>query len=237
MIRVAAVGDIHYGIEERGPLSPHLDELAEVDLLLIAGDLTRHGDPDEAAVLAEDLARLPMPKVAVLGNHDYHQDREAEVAEAVRGAGGHVLEGDACTVAVNGSRVGVAGLKGFGGGFLGACVTPFGEPETKAFANTAADAGTRLACALERAWAERPDRVVALVHYAPIEATLVGEPEQLWPFLGNYLLAEAIDRIGADLVLHGHAHAGSPSGRTPRGVPVHNVAHPVIRKPFALFEL
>ena len=238
MIRLAAIGDIHYGVGERGALSPHLGEIRDsADLLLLAGDLTRHGEPEEAEVLAEELAGLDMPKVAVLGNHDYHQDREAEVVRVMCDAGVRVLEGSAAVVAVDGLTVGVAGVKGFGGGFAGACVTEFGEPETKAFAHHSVVAAERLAAALEEVRTAGVGVRVALLHYAPVEETLVGEPPQLWPFLGNYLLAEAVDRVGADLVLHGHAHAGSPRGETPKGVRVLNVAHPVIRKPFELVQL
>jgi Icc-related predicted phosphoesterase len=116
-------------------------------------------------------------------------------------------------------------------------VTAFGEPETKAFARHGIEAAERLSAALEELRESGPEHRVALLHYAPIEATLVGEHEQVWPFLGNYLLAEAVDRSGADLVLHGHAHRGSPSGSTPRGVPVRNVAQPVVNVPYVLIEL
>jgi Icc-related predicted phosphoesterase len=238
LIRIAAVGDIHYGIGERGPLTPHLRDLRDsADLLLLAGDLTRHGDPAEAGVLAEDLATLPMPKVAVLGNHDYHQDREHEVMRVIRDAGVCVLEGDSAVLRLDGMHVGIAGAKGFGGGFAGACVTEFGERETKAFAHHSAVAAEDLAAALEEVRTVEVGVRIALLHYSPVEQTLVGEPPQLWPFLGNYLLAEAVDRVGADLVLHGHAHSGSPEGATPKGVPVLNVAHPVIKKPYELIQL
>jgi Icc-related predicted phosphoesterase len=238
VIRLAAVADIHYGVDEPGPLRGHVKELnREADVLLIGGDLTQHGDPAEAAQLARDLEKLRIPKLLVLGNHDYNQDREAEIRRLVEEAGAVVLERGAELVELDGMRLGVAGVKGFGGGFAGCCVTEFGEPEVKAFAHLSTRAGADLAAALEAVRAQAPDVTVALLHYAPVEDTLVGEPPQLWPFLGNYLLAEAVDRIGADLVLHGHAHHGSPRGRTPKGRTVLNVAHPVLNRPYELIEL
>jgi Icc-related predicted phosphoesterase len=238
LIRVAAVGDIHYSVEEPGLLTPHLRRLSEsADLLLMAGDLTRYGAPAEAAVLADDLAQLAMPKVAVLGNHDYHQDRETEVAEMLYEAGVEILQGTSVVIDVDGARLGIAGAKGFGGGFAGASITAFGEPEIKAFANHSIMAAEELATALEQLRSADVGLRVALLHYSPVEQTLVGEPAPLWPFLGNYLLAEAIDRVGADLVVHGHAHSGSREGTTPNGVPVLNVAHSVIGKPFELVQL
>ena len=237
-MRIAAIADVHYGREERGPLTPVLDQLAQdADVLLIAGDLTRHGDPAEAAELAADLARLEMARVAVLGNHDYHSDCEAEIARLLTDVGVTVLEGGSVVVEVNGERLGVAGAKGFGGGFPGGFVTPFGEPEMKAFARHGVEAAERLGAGLSALASAGVEHRVALVHYSPIEATLVGEHPQLWPFLGSYLLAEVVDRSGADLVLHGHAHHGSPAGETAQGVPVRNVAHPVIKVPYLVIGL
>jgi Icc-related predicted phosphoesterase len=238
LIRIAAIADLHYSVEEPGLLAPHLGTLRDsADVLLMAGDLTRYGGPDEAAVLADDMAQLSIPKVAVLGNHDYHQDREAEIAEVLEEAGVDVLQASSTLIRLDGVTLGVAGTKGFGGGFVGASITPFGEPEIKAFANHSILAAEELAAALERLRAAEVSARIALLHYSPIEQTLVGEPPALWPFLGSYLLAEAVDRVGADLVLHGHAHSGSPEGSTPNGVRVLNVAHSVIRKPFELVQL
>ena len=237
-MRIAAVGDIHYGVEEKGPLHAHLEQLArDADVLLVAGDLTRHGDPAEARELAADLAVLEMPKLVVLGNHDYHSDKEEEICAVLSEVGVRILEGESAVVSVNGERLGVAGIKGFGGGFPGGMVTAFGEPETKAFARHGMEAAERLGCALDELTRSGVSQRVALLHYAPVEATLVGEHEQVWPFLGNYLLAEAVDRLGADLVLHGHAHRGSAEGATARGVPVRNVAYPVINVPYLLIDL
>ena len=235
MIRVAAAADVHFASDSIGRLRPHLEAAGdELGLLLLAGDLTRRGKPDEAEVLAAELEGLACPVVTVLGNHDFHLGAERKVSGVLERAGVHVLEGSGVTLEVGGKRVGVAGVKGFGGGFAGACATDFGEPEMKAFVAATRRAAEGLESALA---ALRADVRIALLHYAPIEATLVGEALPLWPFLGSYLLAEAVDRAGADLVLHGHAHAGCPEGVTAGGIPVLNVAQPVIRRPFVVLEL
>jgi Icc-related predicted phosphoesterase len=235
LIRIAAAGDVHFAADSVGRLRPHLEAEPEpVQLLLLAGDLTRRGDPREARVLAEELRGLPFPVVAVLGNHDYHFDVEREVAAILREAGLIVLEGDATTVRIDGVSVGVAGVKGFGGGFAGACATDFGEPEMKAFVAAARRSADELEAALRRLDTQVR---VALLHYSPVEGTLIGEPPPLWPFLGSYLLARAVDRAGADLVLHGHAHYGSRDAVTPGGVRVLNVAQAVIHRPFLTLEL
>ena len=233
MIRLAAVGDIHIGTDSAGTYRPHLEHLGErADVFLLAGDLTRRGDPDEARVLADELADLPVPTVAVLGNHDYHCDRADHVVKLLDDAGVRVLEGDAATFAVDGSTVGIAGVKGFGGGFAGACGSEFGEREMKAFMVHTREVATSLEDALRGL---DTDVRVALLHYAPIEATLQGERLEIFPFLGSYLLAEAVDRAGADLVLHGHAHAGAERGVTPGGVPVRNVAQPVLKRAYSVY--
>lgn len=236
MIRVAAVGDIHVGADCRpGELRAHFEHVADrADVLLLAGDLTRRGEPEEAAVLAEELSDLPVPVFAVLGNHDHHTDAASVVVERLEAAGVRALEGDAAEVEIDGARLGVAGAKGFGGGFVGASGSEFGEPEMKAFM-----AHTRqIAERLERSLAALDTDVrVALLHYAPVEATLRGERLEIYPFLGSYLLAEAIDRAGADLVVHGHAHNGTERGVTAAGIPVRNVAQPVLRRAYGLYCL
>ena len=235
MIRLAAVGDLHFGPDLQGTFRPAVERLAELaDALLIAGDLTRLGDPDEAKFLAEELAEAPVPVVAVLGNHDYQSDREDDVRSVMEGAGVRVLEGDGTILEANGSRVGVAGVKGFGGGFAGAHGTEFGEPEMKAFVRHARTVADRLECALV---ALECDLKVALTHYAPIDATLRGERPEIFPFLGSYLLAEALDRSGTALAIHGHAHLGTEKGVTPGGAHVRNVAHTVIRRPYNVYCL
>lgn len=236
MIRIAAVGDLHFGTESRGCFAPHLERLGDdADLLLVAGDLTRVGDPAEARVAAAELSMLPVPVVAVLGNHDYHVDRDGEVRAIFEEAGIRILEGEAAMLTVGGMRVGVAGAKGFGGGFAGACASDFGEPEMKAFIRHTRATAERLESAL--ASVDHADVRLALLHYAPVEGTLAGERPEIWPFLGSYLLAEAVDRAGADLIVHGHAHAGTEHGVTPGGIPVRNVAQPVLGAAYATYCL
>jgi Icc-related predicted phosphoesterase len=234
VIRLAACGDLHFGLESAGTLRPHLEDLPErADVLLLAGDLTRHGEPEEASVLADELRDLAIPVVAVLGNHDYHADREKEIRAVMEDAGVRVLEAEATVIDTPGGRVGVAGTKGFGGGFIGANATDFGEPEMKEFVRHT----KRLAAGLEQALESlEADWRVALLHYSPIKETLVGEPPEIYAFLGSYLLGEAADRTGADLILHGHAHRGVEKGITPGGVHVRNVAQTVIQQAYRLYR-
>ncbi len=237
-IRVAAVGDVHAGAddESRTRLRGGFATLADhADLLLLAGDLTRCGHPDEVAVVADAVGRTGVPAAAVLGNHDLHGDRGDEVVAVLERADVAVLEGRGVTFDVAGHRVGVAGVNGFGGGFAGACVSVFGEPETKAFARHAVEVADRLGVALDEI--DGADLRLVLLHYSPVRETLQGEPLEIYPFLGSYLLAEAIDARGADLAVHGHAHRGSERGMTPGGVRVRNVAQPVIRAAYRVFEL
>jgi Icc-related predicted phosphoesterase len=234
VIRVAAVGDLHVGVDSAGRLRPRLVDLAaDADLLLLAGDLTHRGRPEEAKVLAEELRGVGVPTIAVLGNHDYHSDEQDGVTEVLEEAGIRVLEGDAVVLEVGGRRVGIAGSKGFGGGFAGASASDFGEPEMKAFVGHTKTLAGRLERALGGIQA---DRKIALLHYSPVAETLAGEPREIHAFLGSYLLAEAVDRAGADLVIHGHAHRGSRDGATPGGVPVRNVAAPVIGRAYEVFR-
>lgn len=236
MTRVAAVGDLHIGEGGEDQLTRALASVEEqADVLLLAGDLTRCGDIGEVTTLGRVLEPLEIPVVAVLGNHDHHAGRVDELVLTLTRSGVEILEGTSTVLALNGTTVGVAGTKGFGGGFAGASVSEFGEPVTKAFARYAASKAEHLEVALG-AIAEADVRI-ALLHYAPIPETLRGENPQLFPFLGSHLLSEAIDRAGADLVLHGHAHHGSEHGLTPRGIRVRNVAQPVICRAYRIFEL
>lgn len=234
-VRIAAVGDIHVGADTAGRLAPAFAQLAEcADVLLLAGDLTRIGTPDEAACVVEELRDVKIPMVAVLGNHDLHAGQQDALVERLEEAGVRVLEGDAVTIDVAGTTVGVAGVKGFGGGFAGRCGSDFGEPEMKAFIATTRASADRLHRALSSL---HTDVTVALLHYAPVPDTLAGEPLEIYPFLGSYLLAEAIDQVGADLVLHGHAHRGRERGLTPGGIRVRNVAQPVLGAPFRVYDV
>ncbi|HVM67690.1 MAG TPA: metallophosphoesterase [Acidimicrobiales bacterium] len=236
MIRVAAVGDIHIGADSAGSYRPRLARLAgHADLLLIAGDLTKRGTAEEAALVADELRDLPVPVLAVLGNHDYESDANELMAAQLDAAGVQVLEGASACIDVRGCTVGVAGAKGFGGGFPGCAGSEFGEPEMKAFMHHAGVSATALGSALDGI--RHADVRIALMHYAPVEATLQGEHCGIYPFLGCYLLAEAIDRGGATLAIHGHAHGGSRAGSTPGGVPVRNVAQPVIRRSYRVFAV
>jgi Icc-related predicted phosphoesterase len=234
VIRIAATGDVHFGEESAGTLRPCLEHVdRDADVLLLAGDLTKSGDPAQAEVLAKELVGLPVPIVTVLGNHDYHSDRQDEVRAVLERAGVTVLEGEHVVLTLDGADVGVAGGKGFGGGFTGSSGTEFGEPQMKAFIRHSMSLAEDLERALGRL--EGVDMLVALTHYSPVRETLQGEPAEIFPFLGTYLLAEAIDRARADLALHGHAHHGAEKGLTPGGVNVRNVAMPVLRRPYAVY--
>jgi Icc-related predicted phosphoesterase len=187
--------------------------------------------------VVRELARVKIPKIAVLGNHDHHDGRPEAVADVLGSGGIRVLEGHAVVLDLPGGLLGVAGVKGFGGGFAGAHAAAFGEPEMKAFVQHTHAISERLADALASLDERRCDAKVALLHYSPTPDTLVGERLEIYPFLGSQLIAEAIDRAGADLALHGHAHAGQEEGRTPGGTPVRNVALPVIGCAYRVFTL
>jgi Icc-related predicted phosphoesterase len=235
VIRVAAVADVHMSEDARGTLRDAFDRLPEVaDVLLLAGDLTRRGTEEEIRVLLDELQGATVPRFAVLGNHDFESDRVDSLVKLLDSGGVRVLEGDADVVEIGGETLGVAGTKGFGGGFAGACGSDFGEPEMKAFVRH-----TRaLSDDLHRALVSlRADVRVALTHFAPVKDTLGGERLEIYPFLGSYLLGEAIDAAGADLIVHGHAHNGTEKGVSPGGVPVRNVALPVIKSAYAVYCL
>ncbi|MFI1677464.1 metallophosphoesterase [Streptomyces sp. NPDC020607] len=238
MIRIAAVGDIHMGLDSQGVLRPAFETLPDcADLLLLAGDLTRHGTPEEAEVVAREVTGLPVPVVAVLGNHDHHDEQPEAVTDVLREAGVRVLEGEGTVVEVDGARVGIAGTKGFGGGFVGRSGSEFGEPLMKEFIRYTRRCADSLRASLDDLAEQGCGTRVALTHFAPVPDTLAGEPLEIYPFLGSYLLAEAVDAAGADLAVHGHAHAGTEHGMTTGGVPVRNVAQPVIRKAFSVYHL
>ena len=239
-LRIAAVGDVHLGRDARGRLRPVIENVHEhADVLLLAGDLTQRGTVDEGQVAADEFSDLSLPVYAVLGNHDYHSDAQDEIARLRGGRGIGVLEGRGEVLDVAGCRLGIAGAKGFGGGFAGKCGSAFGEREMKAFIEHTELVAARLADALRAV--EDADVLVALTHYSPVADTLRGEPPEIYPFLGAYQLAEAIDSgrngAGADLAVHGHAHFGCEQGCTPGGVRVRNVAQPVIRAAYTVYHL
>jgi Icc-related predicted phosphoesterase len=235
MIRIAAVGDVHVDADVLGRYRPALDQLPDTaDVLLVAGDLTRHGTVSEAQCFATEFGGLAVPVIVVLGNHDYQSDQQDEVAGVLSDAGITVLEGTSIVLSLHGHRLGVAGAKGFGGGFAGACASKFGEREMKNFVGTTEAIAETFGAALR---ATECDALVAMTHYAPVPETLVGEPLEIYPFLGSYLLGQAIDSAPTALALHGHAHHGTERGRTPGGVPVRNVAHPVIKQAYNVYQL
>lgn len=220
VVRLAAVGDLHVLSGSRGVLRAEFADVAErADVLLLAGDLTNGGYLDEALVLASDLADLGVPVVAVLGNHDHDEGHGVEITAMLRAAGVVVLAGEAVAFTIRGVSLGVAGLTGFDGGF-----------------DVAGDAN-RAAPLREALTGLRTTLRVALTHYAPVPGTLEGEPREIHQYLGSDQLAHAIDDAGADLVIHGHAHLGAEHGVTPGGVPVRNVARPVLKRPFATYTL
>jgi Icc-related predicted phosphoesterase len=235
MLRIAAAGDIHCSPAERARIENAFGSLdSAVDVVLLAGDLTTHGAPEEAAVLADVCRGVAQPVFAVLGNHDWHIDRAGEVIAVLEDAGIHVLERRAEICTVDASRVGVAGVKGFVGGFPDAALPDFGEPSLRrVYAET-----TEEVEALDRGLREIDDcdLRIALLHYAPTTSTLGSEPRGIWAFLGSDRLARPILDHTPDLVLHGHAHAGTFEGFL-GPVPVYNVALHVTGRDFWIFEL
>jgi uncharacterized protein len=234
-VRIAAAGDIHAGETVRRQLETSFTKVAdETDLILLAGDLTNHGDPEEAAVLADVCRRLDVPVVSVLGNHDWHVNRRDEVVDVLTDAGIVVLDRESTVVDVNGVQVGIVGAKGFVGGFPDTELPDFGEPLLRqVYAETSAEV-SGLEQGLQ-AIAHCPLRVI-LLHYAPTTTTLEGEPRVIWAFLGSDRLAGPIEEHCPDLVLHGHAHKGTFEGFIGT-VPVFNVARAVMGRDFWFFEL
>lgn len=234
-VRIAAAGDIHGHELLRDQVAAAFAGLrGEVDVVMLAGDLTTHGEPEQALVVADACRDLDLPIFAVLGNHDWHADRAEEVTEVLGEGGITVLEREHATCVVAGVEIGVAGLKGFVGGFPGSHLPDFGEPLLRrVYAETTADV-TALDESL-KAIAHCPVRVV-LLHYAPIEETLTGEPREIWTMLGTDRLAAPIAQHEPDLVLHGHAHAGTFQGAIGE-TPVYNVSVPVMRRDFWVFEM
>ena len=236
-IRVAAAGDLHFGDRDgdRERARASFAALADrVDIVLLAGDLTTHGEPHQAAILADAVGEARVPVVTVLGNHDFHSNRAAELAGVLEAAGIVVLQGGHHVVEVCGTELGVVGAKGFVGGFAGSHLPDFGEPSLRrVYAEgmaevEALDAGLRAVRLC-------PFRIV-LLHYAPTTQTLEGERRDIWTFLGSDRLAVPVLEHNPDLVLHGHAHAGTFEGRVGE-VPVYNVSVPVMGEDFWVFEL
>jgi len=223
--RLAALGDTHCREEEHGRFRELVRAVnGEAEGLVLCGDLTDRGLVDEARTLAEALADLRVPCAAVLGNHDFEAGQQREIARILREVKVHVLDGE---YAVLDRRLGVAGVKGFACGFDKGTLQAFGEPAIKAFVQESVNEALKLEAALGQI--DTPHRVVVM-HYAPIAATTEGESLELRAFLGSGRLAMPVDAFGAQAVFHGHAHHGALEGRTPRGIPVYNVAMPLLRK-------
>lgn len=225
-VRLAAVGDLHVKKTSQGAVAPLLACVNDTaDVLLLCGDLTDYGLPEEAAILAKELSAVHIPMVAVLGNHDYESGQQAEVARILGEAGVSVLDGEAVEIA----GVGFAGAKGFPGGFGRGTLGAWGEPGIKRFVQEALDEALKLEGALARL---RTERRVAVLHYSPIRATVEGEPPEIMPYLGTSRLEEPLNRHPVDVVFHGHAHHGSLEGRTSGGIPVYNVALPLLQRTY-----
>lgn len=224
-MRIAAMSDVHCGKESGGRLQGAFSRAAaEADILLLAGDLTDYGLPEEAELLARELAPVArMPVVAVLGNHDFESGRQDEVCDILSEAGVRMLDGDSFET----HGVGFAGVKGFCGGFGRGALGPWGEAIIKQFVHEAVSEALKLETALARL---RTPQRVALLHYSPIRETVEGEPPEIFPYLGSSRLEEPLSRYPVTAVVHGHAHNGSLEGRTQRGVPVYNVAMPLLAR-------
>lgn len=224
VVRIAAISDIHYTKASQGALTNLFAEITDsADVLVLAGDLTDFGLPEEARVLAKDLtSALKIPAVGVLGNHDFEAGEEKEVASILTDAGLRILDGD--TTEVHG--VGFAGVRGFCGGFGRGALGAWGEGVIKAFVHEAIAEALKLESALQRL---RTEHRIAVLHYAPVRETVEGEPLEIYPFLGSSRLEEPLSRFDVTAVIHGHAHKGALEGKTAKGIPVYNVCLPLLQ--------
>jgi Icc-related predicted phosphoesterase len=236
-MRIAATADLHFGKSSVGVLQPLLSQITTgADVLVLAGDITDYGTTDEARNFVKDLSvSVRIPIVAVLGNHDFEAGCEREIHQILVDHGVCVLDGDTCEV----QGIGFAGIKGFAGGFGRRALGPWGEPIIKQFVHEAVNEALKLESALARL---RTEKKIVVMHYAPVQATVEGEPCEIYPYLGCSRLEEPIGRYDVTAVLHGHAHNGKPEGRTSTDVPVYNVAYPLLRKltpqqPFRILEI
>src|SRR5688572_16909133 len=227
VVRIAAMGDVHYSRTSAGALQSVFQQVTEsADLLVLCGDLTDYGLAEEARVLAKDLTSgLKIPVVAVLGNHDFEAGEEKEIMKILVDAGVRVLDGD--TYEVHG--IGFAGVRGFCGGFGRGALGAWGEPVVKAFVHEAISEALKLETALARL---KTEHRIAIIHYAPIRETVEGEPLEIYPFLGSSRLEEPLSRYDVTAVFHGHAHKGALEGKTAKGIPVYNVSLPLLKERF-----
>jgi Icc-related predicted phosphoesterase len=223
-VRIAAVADLHCTRTSQGSFQPLFSQIgAEADVLLLCGDLTDHGLPEEGQVLLKELSgTMRVPIVAVFGNHDLHSGKSEELERMLTDAGIHLLDGDNVTLL----GVGFGGVKGFGGGFGRHTLEAWGEESVKRFVYEAVEEGLKLEKALSRL--TTPQKV-AVLHYAPIADTIAGEPEAIFPFLGSSRLEEPLNTYQVTAVFHGHAHHGKMEGKTRAGIPVYNCSLPVLR--------
>jgi uncharacterized protein len=232
-MRIATTADLHFSPQSYAVFKDQFERVRDdADVLVLAGDLTNYGRLDEMDPLLEVLLRLKIPTIAVLGNHDYESGKEKELCRKMMGAGVKVLDG----TAYERDGVGFAGTKGFVGGFGREMLTAFGEREIKQFVQASIDEALKL----ERAMALlRTDKRMVVLHYAPVVDTVEGEMHEIYPFMGTSRLGEVVDRMGANLIVHGHAHHGRMDGRTPGGIPVHNVAISRLQaqKPSAVYRI
>jgi len=237
-LRIAAIGDLHVSKSSQGVFHALFSQIGQTaDVLLLCGDFTDYGLPDEARVLARELtSSVKIPVIAVLGNHDYESGKQVEIRQILNDAGVTVLDGEAVEVL----GVGFAGVKGFAGGFGRGALGPWGEHAIKQFVQEAVDEALKLEAALARL---RTTRRIAMMHYSPVRATVEGEPPEIFPYLGSSRLEEPINRYRVTAVFHGHAHRGTAEGRTSTGVPVYNVSMPLMarlnpdRPPYLVVEL
>jgi Icc-related predicted phosphoesterase len=237
-VRIAAIGDLHVSKTSQGAFHALFTQISETaDVLLLCGDFTDYGLPEEARVLGRELtSSVNIPVIAVLGNHDYESGKQDEIRQVLTDAGVAVLDGEATEV----HGVGFAGVKGFAGGFGRGALGPWGERAIKQFVQEAVEEALKLEAALARL---RTTRRVAVLHYSPVRATVEGEPAEIFPYLGSSRLEEPINRYRVSAVFHGHAHRGTAEGRTATGVPVYNVAMPLMarlnpdRPPYLVVEL
>ncbi len=222
-------------MSDEGLIAPRFEGVNNAaDILLLPGDLTDNGLVEEARVLVRELAGVMIPILAVLGNHDYASDMQDEIVGLLNSNGIRVLDGGTAEIEARGERLGVAGAKGFRGGFGKNALEETFEPETAIWVAAAEREARKIEHALGQL---SSDYRLVMLHYAPVRATVEGEHPEIVPFMGSSRLSVPIDRLGADLVVHGHAHHGSRTGATPGGIPVYNVAASLLDTPFALLEL
>lgn len=227
-MRIAAVGDLHTRQGDKGRWTELFSHASnEADVLLICGDLTDTGDEAEAETLATELKACKVPVLAVLGNHDHEKSRQKLIRQVMHQADVCMLDGESVVI----KNVGFAGVKGFGGGFDNHMLSMFGESAMKAFVQEAVNEALALDRAISQLSQQDPDmKIVAMMHYSPIQSTIKGEPEVIYPFLGSSRLAEPFSKRKVAVAFHGHAHVGTLEGQTAEGVKVYNVALPVLQK-------